>query len=113
MNINNLKLIKAMIISLSSVFAVSFFHNDNLFIFNENFFISFCIYTILFYVALFGYEINKVVGILLFISTTLFSQNMWQGNSVSTSDNADPIFLKMPKKRVFIAKKDLQGSMLN
>ena len=75
--INNLKLIKAMIISLSSVFAVSFFHNDNLFIFNENFFISFCIYTILFYVALFGYEINKVVGILLFISTSFLSPNLY------------------------------------
>ena len=35
---------------------------------------------------------NKYL-ILFFISTTLFSQNMWQGNSVSTSDNADPIFL--------------------
>ena len=76
-NINNLKLIKAMIISLTSVLLVNFFQNETSIIFNQNFLISFCIYTILFYVALFGYEINKVIGLLLFLSISFLSPSLY------------------------------------
>ena len=76
-NINQLKILKAIFISFSFIYLtnVSFGIGDlNL---NSNFFISLGIYSVLSYVALIGYKLNKLVGLILFFSITFLSPNMY------------------------------------
>ena len=76
-NINQLKILKAIFISFSFIYltSVSFGIGDlNL---NSNFFISLGVYAILSFIALHGYESNKLVGIILFLSITFLSPNLY------------------------------------
>ena len=76
-NINQLKILKAIFISFSFIYLtnVSFGIGDlNL---NSNFFISLGVYAILSFIALHGYESNKLVGLILFFSITFLSPNMY------------------------------------
>ena len=76
-NINQLKILKALFISFSFIYLtnVSFGIGDlNL---NSNFFISLGVYSILSFIALHGYESNKLVGIILFLSITFLSPNLY------------------------------------
>ena len=76
-NINQLKILKALFISFSFIYLtnVSFGIGDlNL---NSNFFISLGVYSILSFIALHGYESNKLVGLILFLSITFLSPNLY------------------------------------
>ena len=76
-NINQLKILKALFISFSFIYLtnVSLGMGDlNL---NSNFFISLGVYSILSFIALHGYESNKLVGIILFLSITFLSPNLY------------------------------------
>ena len=76
-NINQLKILKALFISFSFIYLtnVSLGMGDlNL---NSNFFISLVVYAILSFIALHGYESNKLVGLILFLSITFLSPNLY------------------------------------
>ena len=76
-NINQLKILKALFISFSFIYLtnVSLGMGDlNL---NSNFFISLGVYAILSLIALHGYESNKLVGLILFLSITFLSPNLY------------------------------------
>ena len=76
-NINQLKTLKALFISFSFIYLtnVSLGMGDlNL---NSNFFISLGVYAILSFIALHGYESNKLVGLILFLSITFLSPNLY------------------------------------
>ena len=76
-NINQLKILKALFISFSFIYLtnVSLGMGDlNL---NSNFFISLGVYAILSFIALHGYESNKLVGLILFLSITFLSPNLY------------------------------------
>ena len=76
-NINQLRILKAVVISFIFIYITNNFFNLNEFTLGINFFISLGIYSILSYVALIGYKLNKLVGLILFFSITFLSPNMY------------------------------------
>ena len=76
-NINQLKILKAIVISFIFIYSTNIIYNVNEFTLSINFFMSLGIYSILSYVALIGYKLNKLVGLILFFSITFLSPNMY------------------------------------
>jgi len=76
-NINQLKILKAIVISFIFIYSTNIIYNVNEFTLSINFFMSLGIYSILSYVALIGYKLNKLVGLVLFFSITFLSPNMY------------------------------------
>ena len=76
-NINRLKILKAIFISFSFIYLTNVIYGMGGFNLNLNFFISVCVYTILSFIALYGYELNKLVGLILFFSITFLSPNLY------------------------------------
>ena len=76
-NINQLKILKAIVISFIFIYVTNIIYNVNEFTLSINFFMSLGIYSILSYVALIGYKLNKLVGLILFFSITFLSPNMY------------------------------------
>ena len=75
-NINLEKVLKAMAIAFSFIFVTNIM-NGVANIFSQNFLISLLIYSVLCYVALYGYELSKVLGLVLFLSISLLSPNLY------------------------------------
>ena len=76
-NINQLKILKAIVISFIFIYITNIIYDVNEFTLSVNFFTSLGIYSILSYVALIGYKLNKLVGFILFFSITFLSPNMY------------------------------------
>ena len=76
-NINQLKILKAIVISFIFIYVTNIIYNVNEFTLSLNFFMSLGIYSTLSYVALIGYKLNKLVGLILFFSITFLSPNMY------------------------------------
>ena len=76
-NINQLRILKAVVISFIFIYITNNIFNLDEFTLGINFFISLGIYSILSYVALIGYKLNKLVGFILFFSITFLSPNMY------------------------------------
>ena len=76
-NINQLKILKAIVISFIFIYSTNIIYNVDEFTLSVNFFMSLGIYSILSYVALIGYKLNKLVGLVLFFSITFLSPNMY------------------------------------
>ena len=76
-NINQLKILKAIVISFIFIYVTNIIYNVNEFTLSINFFMSLGIYSILSYVALIGYKLNKLVGLILFFSITFLPPNMY------------------------------------
>ena len=76
-NINQLKILKAILISFSFIYLTNLFFGVGNLNLNLNFFISVSVYTILSFIALYGYELNKLVGFILFFSITFLSPNLY------------------------------------
>ena len=76
-NINQLKILRAIIISFIFIYITNIIYDVNEFTLSVNFFMSLGIYSILSYVALIGYKLNKLVGLILFFSITFLSPNMY------------------------------------
>ena len=75
-NINLEKVLKAMAIAFSFIFVTNIIYGVAN-IFSQNFLISFLIYSVLCHVALYGYELSKVLGLVLFLSISLLSPNLY------------------------------------
>ena len=76
-NINQLKILKAILISFSFIYLTNLIFGVGDLNLNLNFFISLGVYTILSFIALSGYELNKLVGFILFLSITFISPNLY------------------------------------
>ena len=76
-NINQLKILKAILISFSFIYLTNLIFGVGDLNLNLNFFISVGVYTILSFIALYGYELNKLVGFILFLSITFISPNLY------------------------------------
>ena len=76
-NINQLKTLKALFISFSLIDLTNFSFGMGDLNLNLNFFISLGVYSILSFIALHGYESNKLVGLILFLSITFLSPNLY------------------------------------
>lgn len=76
-NINLPRLLKAILISFSFIYLSNMLLEESGFLLNLNFFISLLIYTILSFVALQGYEFNKLIGMILFFSISLLSPSLY------------------------------------
>ena len=76
-NINKLKTLKALFISFSFIYLTNFSFGMGDLNLNLNFFISLSVYSILSFIALHGYESNKLVGLILFLSITFLSPNLY------------------------------------
>ena len=76
-NINQLKTLKALFISFSFIYLTNFSFGMGDLNLNLNFFISLGVYSILSFIALLGYESNKLVGLILFLSITFLSPNLY------------------------------------
>ena len=76
-NINQLKILKAILISFIFIYITNIIYNVNQFTLSINFFMSLGIYSVLSYVALIGYKLNKLVGLILFFSITFLSPSMY------------------------------------
>ena len=76
-NINQLKILKAIFISFSFLYLTNIIFDVGAFNLNLNFFISFGVYAILSFIALYGYELNKLVGLIMFFSITFLSPNLY------------------------------------
>ena len=76
-NINQLRILKAVVISFIFIYITNHIFNSNEFTLSINFFMSLGIYSVLSYVALIGYKLNKLVGLILFFSITFLSPNMY------------------------------------
>ena len=76
-NINQLKILKAIVISFIFIYITNIIYNVNEITLSINFFMSLGIYSILSYVALIGYKLNKLVGLILFFSITFLSPYMY------------------------------------
>ena len=76
-NINQLRILKAIVISFIFIYITNIIYNVNEFTLSINFFMSLGIYSILSYVALIGYKLNKLVGLILFFSITFLSPNIY------------------------------------
>ena len=75
-NINLEKVLKAMAIAFSFIFVTNIMA-DGKTLFTQNFFISLLIYSILSFVALYGFELNKILGLILFLSISLLSPDLY------------------------------------
>ena len=75
-NINLQRVLKSMLISFIFIFVTSII-NDGNGLFTQNFLISFLIYSVLGYLALYGFELNKILGLSLFFSISLLSPNLY------------------------------------
>ena len=75
-NINLEKVLKAMVIAFSFIFVTNDLVDGNE-LFTQNFLISFLIYSILSFVALYGFELNKILGLVLFLSISLLSPDLY------------------------------------
>ena len=71
-NINLEKVLKAMAIAFSFIFLTNIMA-DGKTLFTQNFLISLLIYSVLSFVALYGFELNKILGLVLFLSISLLS----------------------------------------
>ena len=76
-NINQLKILKALLISFSFIYLTNVSLGIGDLNLNSNFFISLGVYAILSFIALHGYESNKLVGLILFLSITFLSPNLY------------------------------------
>ena len=76
-NINQLRFLKAILISLSFIYITNYIFDGNRLALNSNFLISIAIYTIFSFVALHGYELSKLLGLVLFFSITFLSPNLY------------------------------------
>ena len=76
-NINQLKILKAILLSFSFIYLTNLIFGVGDLNLNLNFFISVGVYTILSFIALYGYELNKLVGFILFFSITFLSPNLY------------------------------------
>ena len=76
-NINLLRVLRALLISLIFMYITNSIFDGSDFNLSFNFFISLAIYSILSFIALHGYDLNKLVGLLLFVSITFLSPNMY------------------------------------
>ena len=76
-NINQLKILKAIFISFSFLYLTNKIFDLGGFNLNLNFFISLGVYAILSFIALYGYELNKLVGLIMFFSITFLSPNLY------------------------------------
>ncbi len=76
-NINQLKILKAIFISFSFIFLTNLLFDAESFNLNLNFFISLGVYSVLSFIALYGYELNKLIGFILFFSITFLSPNLY------------------------------------
>tara|TARA_B100000941_G_scaffold284685_1_gene255748 strand:+ start:508 stop:852 length:345 start_codon:yes stop_codon:yes gene_type:complete len=76
-NINQLKILKAIFISFSFLYLTNIIFDVGGFNLNLNFFISLGVYAILSFIALYGYELNKLVGLIMFFSITFLSPNLY------------------------------------
>ena len=70
--INFEKVLKAMVIAFTFIFLTNNLVDGNE-LFTQNFLISFLIYSILSFVALYGFDLNKILGLVLFLSISLLS----------------------------------------
>ncbi len=75
-NINFHKVLKAIIISFTFIFVTNNTDVGNSLL-TQNFFISISIYSLLSFVALYGYDLNKILGLFLFFSISLLSPNLY------------------------------------
>jgi hypothetical protein len=75
-NINLQRVLKAMFISFIFIFVTNIMNDGNR-LFTQNFLISFLIYSVLGYVALYGFELNWILGFFLFLSISLLSPNLY------------------------------------
>ena len=64
-------------LSLSFIYLTHTLFENNALYFDRNFFISLSIYSILSFVALYGYDFNKLIGLILFTSITFLSPNLY------------------------------------
>ena len=76
-NINQLKILKAILISFSFIYLTNVRLGMGDLDLNSNFFISLGVYAILSFIALHGYDSNKLVGLILFLSITFLSPNLY------------------------------------
>ena len=76
-NINQLRILRAIVISFSFIYITNNIFGGNELNFDSNLFISLGIYTILSFVALYAYELSKLSGLVLFFSITFLSPNMY------------------------------------
>ena len=76
-NINQLRILKSVVISFIFIYITNIIYDVNEFTLSVNFFMSLSIYSILSYVALIGYKLNKLVGLILFFSITFLSPSMY------------------------------------
>ena len=75
-NINFQKGLKALVISFLFIYLTNNMAEGNSFL-TQNFFISISIYSVLSFVALYGYDLNKILGLFLFFSISLLSPNLY------------------------------------
>ena len=75
-NINLQRVLKSMFVSFIFIFVTNIINGENS-LFTQNFLISFLIYSVLGYVALYGFELNKILGFFLFLSISLLSPNLY------------------------------------
>ena len=75
-NINLEKVLKAMAIAFSFIFLTNSMA-DGKTLFTQNFLISLLIYSVLSFVALYGFELNKILGLILFLSISLLSPDLY------------------------------------
>tara|TARA_Y100000992_G_C21092513_1_gene408626 strand:+ start:23 stop:364 length:342 start_codon:yes stop_codon:yes gene_type:complete len=71
-NINLERVLKSIVIAFSFIFVTNNVIDGNRF-FTQNFLISLLIYSILSFLALYGFELNKILGLILFLSISLLS----------------------------------------
>ena len=81
-NINLEKVLKAMAIAFSFIFVTNIMA-DGKTLFTQNFLISLLIYSILSFAALYGFELNKILGLILFLSISLLSPDFYFGKIIS------------------------------
>ncbi|MDC3033105.1 hypothetical protein OA181_00265 [Acidimicrobiaceae bacterium] len=74
--INFEKVLKAMVIAFTFIFLTNNLVDGNE-LFTQNFLISFLIYSILSFVALYGFDLNKILGLFLFLSISLLSPALY------------------------------------
>ena len=75
-NINFQKGLKAIVISFFFIYFTNNMADGNSLL-TQNFFISISIYSVLSFVALYGYDLNKILGLFLFFSISLLSPNLY------------------------------------
>ena len=75
-NINLEKVLKAMAIAFSFIFVTNIMAEGKTLL-TQNFLISLLIYSTLTFMALYGFELNKILGFILFLSISLLSPDLY------------------------------------